>query len=125
MLIGYFNFGWVVVVRVRRLVVVVVALSFLSDLVEVSVVRLRFEDLVFGFDTSTLLVGSSDCFSSSLLLLARCPSRWATSPYIIANNTMDFNMVNTILNNKLQWGIPKTQSYILKTYQCSTCYPTL
>jgi len=86
----------VVVVRVRRLVVVV-ALSFLSDLVEVvSVVRLRFEDLVFGFDTSTLLVGSptSDC--SSLLLLARCPSRWATSPYIIAINTIDFNMVNTI-----------------------------
>lgn len=87
------------VVRVRRLVVVV-ALSFLSDLV-VSVVRLRFEDLVFGFDTSTLLVGSpSDC--SSLLLLARCPSRWATSPYIIAINTIDFNMINTILNNKLQ-----------------------
>ena len=72
----------VVVVRVRRLVDVVDALSFLSDLV-VSVVRLRFEDLVFGFDTSTLLVGSpSDC--SSLLLLARCPSRWATSPYLIA-----------------------------------------
>ena len=70
----------VVVVRVRRLVVVD-ALSFLSDLV-VSVVRLRFEDLVFGFDTSTLLVGSpSDCSS---LLLARCPSRWATSPYLIA-----------------------------------------
>ena len=82
-LIGYFNFGWVVAVRVRRLVVVV-ALSFLSDLVVVSVVRLRFEDLVFGFDTSTLLVGSpSDCCSS--LLLARCPSRWATSPYLIAN----------------------------------------
>ena len=83
-LIGYFNLGWVVVVvvvvRVRRLVVVV-ALSFLSDLVVVevvSVVRLRFVDLVFGFDTSTLLVGSSDCCSS--LLLARCPSRWATSP---------------------------------------------
>ena len=78
-LIGYFNFGWVVVVRVRRLVVVD-ALIFLSDLVlVVSVVRLRFDDLVFGFDTSTLLVGSpSDCSS---LLLARCPSRWATSPY--------------------------------------------
>ena len=88
MLIGYFNFGCVVVdvVRVRRLVVVVVPLSFLSDLVVVvSVVRLRFEDLVFGFDTSTLLVGSptSDC--SSLLLLARCPSRWATSPCYIEN----------------------------------------
>ena len=89
-LIGYFNFGWVVVVvvvvRVRRLVVVA-ALSFLSDLVVVevvSVVRLRFEDLVFGFDTSTLLVGSpSDCCSS--LLLARCPSRWATSPCLIEN----------------------------------------
>jgi hypothetical protein len=84
-LIGYFNLGWVVVVvvvRVRRLVVV--ALSFLSDLVEVvSVVRLRFVDLVFGFDTSTLLVGSSDCCSS--LLLARCPSRWATSPCLIEN----------------------------------------
>ena len=83
MLIGYFNFGWLVV-RVRRLVVVV-ALSFLSDLVVVSVVRLRFEDLVFGFDTSTFLLVGSPCDCSSLLLLARCPSRWATSPYLIAN----------------------------------------
>ena len=88
-LIGYFNLGWVVVVvvvRVRRLVVVD-ALIFLSDLV-VSVVRLRFEDLVFGFDTSTLLVGSSDCCSS--LLLARCPSRWATSPCYNCKFTIDF-----------------------------------
>ena len=91
-LIGYFNFGWVVVVvvvRVRRLVVVD-ALIFLSDLVlVVSVVRLRFEDLVFGFDTSTLLVGSptSDCSS---LLLARCPSRWATSPCYNCKFTIDF-----------------------------------